>query len=109
MFQTGSGRLYTVKRLWSIDPYGNSHKDHLQDGHDEKQRSHEPVPLVERHAHHCLLYTSSPDGALAPLVAAQTALSYPCFSSPSCTIVPTAAAAADAEPEMAPNLSLIHI
>ena len=42
MFQTGSGRLYTVKRLWSIDPYGNSHKDHLQDGHDEKQRSHEP-------------------------------------------------------------------
>ena len=48
----------------------------------------------------------SPDGALAPLVAAQTALSYPCFSSPSCTIVPTAAAAADAEPEMAPNSAL---
>lgn len=52
MFQTGSGRLYTVKRSWSIDPYGNSHKDHLQDGHEEKQRPHEPVPLVERHAHH---------------------------------------------------------
>ena len=46
---------------------------------------------------------SSPDGADAPLVAAQSALSYPCSSSPFSTMLPTAAAAADAEPEIAPK------
>ena len=45
----------------------------------------------------------SPEGADAALVAAQTAGSYPCSSSPSRTMLPTAAAAAEAEPEIAPN------
>ena len=47
-----------------------------------------------------------PEGALDPLVAAQTARSYPCLSSPSWTMLPTAAAAAEAEPEIAPNSAL---
>ena len=45
----------------------------------------------------------SPDGAEAPFVAAQSAGSYPCLSSPSFTMLPTAAAAAEAEPDIAPN------
>ena len=49
----------------------------------------------------------SPEGAEAAFVAAQTAGSYPASSSPSRTILPTAAAAAEAEPEIAPNNALV--
>lgn len=49
---------------------------------------------------------SSPAGALAAFVAADRALSYPISSSPSFTMEPTAAAAAEADPEIDPKSAL---
>ena len=49
----------------------------------------------------------SPDGADAALVAAARAGSYPASSSPSRTMLPTAAAAAEAEPEIAPKSAFV--